>query len=149
MFVLTLTQVLVIHERVMTESGGQGGVRDLGVLQSAIAQPYMTFDNQELYPTLASKAPDLMTISIQIIQPITRGRASNTARLQTAAQLSQTQVPFPAPLLKPREAILKLCSHNPNHTVHTTQHSRGLGSLLRSQTPHIQESQEADEAGLL
>ncbi len=41
MFILTMTRVLVIHERVMAESGGQGGLRDLGALQSAIAQPYM------------------------------------------------------------------------------------------------------------
>lgn len=56
MLFLTLAQVLVIHERVMNQSGGQQGLRDLGALQSAIAQPQMTFGNEDLYPTLEAKA---------------------------------------------------------------------------------------------
>ena len=35
------------------------GIRDLGALESAIAQPYMTFGGNELYPSLAEKAAAL------------------------------------------------------------------------------------------
>ncbi len=38
------------------QSGGLSGLRDLGLLESAIAQPRMTFAGQELYPTLVNKA---------------------------------------------------------------------------------------------
>src|SRR5205823_10345354 len=38
---------------------GLGGVPDLGGLESALAQPQMTFGGQELYPGLAEKAAAL------------------------------------------------------------------------------------------
>jgi death-on-curing protein len=43
----------------MQLSGGLVGIRDLGALESAIAQPYMTFDGIELYPSLIEKAAAL------------------------------------------------------------------------------------------
>ena len=56
---LTLDEVLKLHELVAAESGGATGLRDLGGLQSAIAQPRMTFGGQDLYPTLVEKAAAL------------------------------------------------------------------------------------------
>ena len=38
---------------------GSGGIRDLGALESAIAQPRMTFGGTELYPTIIEKASAL------------------------------------------------------------------------------------------
>ena len=55
---ITVSEVLDTYQHVMQQSGGLVGIRDLGALKSAIAQPYMTFD-QELYPSLASKAAAL------------------------------------------------------------------------------------------
>ena len=56
---LTIAEVLESYQRVMQQSGGLVGIRDLGALESAIAQPYMTFDGNELYPSLAEKAAAL------------------------------------------------------------------------------------------
>ena len=56
---LTIAEVLEIYQRVMQQTGGLVGIRDLGALESAIAQPYMTFDGNELYPSLAEKAAAL------------------------------------------------------------------------------------------
>lgn len=53
---LTLGEVLHLHDRVIAQSGGGEGVRDLGVIESAVAQPRATFDDRDLYPTLAAKA---------------------------------------------------------------------------------------------
>jgi death-on-curing protein len=53
---LTLGEVLHLHERVIAQRGGGEGVRDLGVIESAVAQPRATFDDRDLYPTLATKA---------------------------------------------------------------------------------------------
>ena len=53
---LSLPEVLEIHRRVLGQSGGAGGVRDLGALESALAQPRMTFGGQALYPTIEAKA---------------------------------------------------------------------------------------------
>jgi len=56
---LTLAEVLELHRLAIERSGGSAGVRDQGLLESAIAQPEMTFGGQELYPTLADKAAAL------------------------------------------------------------------------------------------
>lgn len=56
---LSLAEVLILHERVVAQSGGATGVRDIGVLQSALAQPRATFDGADLYPSLPEKAAAL------------------------------------------------------------------------------------------
>jgi death-on-curing protein len=56
---LTLMEVLELHRRVIEQSGGASGIRDLGLLESAIAQPRMTFDGEDLYPGLLEKAAAL------------------------------------------------------------------------------------------
>ncbi len=53
---LSLSEILGIHRRVLTQSGGADGVRDLGAIESALAQPQMTFGGKELYATLEAKA---------------------------------------------------------------------------------------------
>jgi death on curing protein len=57
---LTAPQLLFIHARLLAETGGSGGIRDLGLLQAAIARPQATFDGQELYPTLYARAAALL-----------------------------------------------------------------------------------------
>lgn len=57
---LTPQQVLFIHARLIDSTGGGHGVRDLGLLQSAVARPQATFDGQDLYPDPFSKAAALM-----------------------------------------------------------------------------------------
>ena len=53
---LSVMQVIRIHERVIEVSGGDPAILDLGKLDSAVAQPRMTFGGQALYPTLSEKA---------------------------------------------------------------------------------------------
>jgi death-on-curing protein len=53
---LTPEEVLEIHRRLIEQSGGSEGIRDLGGLESAVAQPQVTFGGTELYPTIAEKA---------------------------------------------------------------------------------------------
>lgn len=56
---LTLSEVLELHAQLLASSGGAAGVRDLGRVQAALAQPMATFDGAELYPTLGEKAAAL------------------------------------------------------------------------------------------
>ncbi len=56
---LTVGEVLEIYSRVMEQSGGSVGILDLGALESAVAQPRMTFNGEELYPTIVEKASAL------------------------------------------------------------------------------------------
>jgi death on curing protein len=53
---LTLAEILELHSRIIEQSGGAAGVRELGGVESAIAQPQMTFAGQDLYPTIESRA---------------------------------------------------------------------------------------------
>jgi len=57
---LTAEQVLFIHARLISETGGAHGVRELGLLLSAVARPQATFDGQDLYPNLFLKAAALL-----------------------------------------------------------------------------------------
>lgn len=56
---LTIDEVLVIYDHVMNKWGGGLGIRDIGALESAVAQPRATFGGTELYPTLIEKAAAL------------------------------------------------------------------------------------------
>ena len=56
---LTVGEVLEIYSSVIKQSGGGMGIRDLGALESAVAQPRMTFNGEELYPTIVEKASAL------------------------------------------------------------------------------------------
>lgn len=57
---LSAKQILFIHARLMEETGGEHGVRDLDMLLSATGKPQASFDQQDLYPDLFSKAAALM-----------------------------------------------------------------------------------------
>ena len=56
---LTLSEVLALHGELLATSGGAAGIRDLGRVQGALAQPMATFDGVDLYPSLFSKAAAL------------------------------------------------------------------------------------------
>lgn len=57
---LTAEQVLFLHDRLVEETGGLHGVRDLGGLESALARPQAAFGGTEFYPDLMTKAAVLM-----------------------------------------------------------------------------------------
>jgi death-on-curing protein len=56
---LTLGEVVELHRSIVETSGGAAGVRDLGALESALAQLRSTCDGVDLYPSSAEKAAAL------------------------------------------------------------------------------------------
>lgn len=62
---LTVREVRELHRQVITRTGGSAGVRDQGALESAVAQPQMTFSEEDLYPTLVEK---VATLGFSLIQ---------------------------------------------------------------------------------
>lgn len=58
-YFLDLEQVLVIHTDQIERYGGSHGLRDLGLLESAIYRPQTTFGGQDLYPSIFNKAAAL------------------------------------------------------------------------------------------
>lgn len=57
---LTVEEVLVLHRRLIQLIGGSSEVRDLGLLESAVARPRASFGGENLYPNLWTKAAALM-----------------------------------------------------------------------------------------
>jgi death-on-curing protein len=57
---LTINEVLLLHARLIQLTGGSRGVRDMGLLESALARPRSTFDGIDLYPDLWAKAAALI-----------------------------------------------------------------------------------------
>jgi death-on-curing protein len=49
-----------LHEILINKYGGVHGVRDYNALESAINRPFMTFDQNELYPSPIDKAAALI-----------------------------------------------------------------------------------------
>ena len=48
-------KVLLLHQLIVQETGGSDGVRDFGLLDSALESAYATFDGIELYPSKEEK----------------------------------------------------------------------------------------------
>lgn len=59
MRILTKRQVLMLHASLIAESGGCDGIRDEGLLDSAINSPLQSFAGEDLYPTVLEKAARL------------------------------------------------------------------------------------------
>ena len=57
---LTTVQILFLHSRLIAETGGSAGVRDVALLESAAARPQATYGGEELYPDIFAKAAALM-----------------------------------------------------------------------------------------
>ena len=57
---LTPAEVLLLHALLIQRTGGTSGVRDMGLLESALARPQAAFGQDDLYPDLWSKAAALM-----------------------------------------------------------------------------------------
>ncbi|MGI6732392.1 MAG: type II toxin-antitoxin system death-on-curing family toxin [Anaerovoracaceae bacterium] len=56
---LSKEQIIFLHGELIASSGGACGIRDEGLLDSAVQAPFQSFDNQDLYPSLQQKAARL------------------------------------------------------------------------------------------
>ena len=56
---LSKSQILLIHDQLITETGGSSGLLDEGLLDSALNAPFQTFGEEDVYPSLQQKAARL------------------------------------------------------------------------------------------
>jgi death-on-curing protein len=59
MIILTADEIITLHSKLIAATGGSGGLRDKGLLESAVLNCYQTFDGDELYPGVIEKAARL------------------------------------------------------------------------------------------
>ena len=48
-------ELLLIHEKVITETGGNKGVLNFGNLKATVSRPFAAFGDQEVFPSLTAK----------------------------------------------------------------------------------------------
>ena len=56
---LTVEQVKAMHTRLVMKTGGSDGVRDMGLLESAVNAPFQSLGGYDVYPTIFEKAARL------------------------------------------------------------------------------------------
>jgi len=52
---LTIKELIIFHESIISNSGGSSGIRDLGLIKSALERPYSSFDGKDLYDSTEKK----------------------------------------------------------------------------------------------
>lgn len=105
---LSVGELIELHRQLLEQSGGAPGIRDLGALESAAAQPEMTFGGQELYPTLVEKAAAL-GFSLVMNHPFIDGnKRIGHAALETLLVLNDSMLSCSTE--EQEQTILKLAS---------------------------------------
>lgn len=56
---LSKEQIMCLHSMAIKKTGGLDGIRDEGLLESALSSPFQSFDGEELYPSVQFKAARL------------------------------------------------------------------------------------------
>jgi death-on-curing protein len=56
---LSVKDILLLHTMLIDETGGSHGIRDIGLLESAVGRPEASFSGEDLYPTLFDKTAAL------------------------------------------------------------------------------------------
>lgn len=89
---LTLGEVLELHRLIIQQTGGAVGVRNLPALESAIAQPRMTFKGEDLYPTREDKAAALCFFIVQNHPFIDGNKRCGHAAMETFLVLNGKEI---------------------------------------------------------
>lgn len=56
---LTKEQIVLLHRELIKETGGTDGIRDDGLLESALSVPFQSFDGVDSFPSIQQKAARL------------------------------------------------------------------------------------------
>ncbi|MCS5705956.1 hypothetical protein NZK27_07095 [Synechococcus sp. FGCU-3] len=93
---LSLAEVLELHRRLIQQSGGACGLRDLRLLESALGQPLQTFGGQHLYPEFLDKVSCLgLLADVEALESVVLAVASGALdRAGLACWLAVHQCPL-------------------------------------------------------
>jgi death-on-curing protein len=89
---LTLAEVVELHELVLEAAGGAAGLRDLGGLESALAQPKASFEGQDLHQTLVEKAAALCFSLVQNHPFVDGNKRTAHAAMETFLVLNGNEI---------------------------------------------------------
>ncbi len=55
MEMVTISDILLFHKRIIKETGGSDGIRDIGLIDSSLNRAFQTFNRTELHPDIIEK----------------------------------------------------------------------------------------------
>lgn len=79
---ISLESILVFHQKLIERTGGSNGVRDVGLIQSALSRGNATFDGIDLYPGIIDK---IVAITVSLIK--NHGFVDGNKRIGVATML--------------------------------------------------------------
>ena len=59
MIVLSQKQIIMLHSQLIKATGGTDGIRDYGLLESALIAPFHSFAETDMFPSIQQKAARL------------------------------------------------------------------------------------------
>ena len=87
MIKLTKEQILILHSELIKTTGGSDGIRDIGLLESALETPFQSYGGEELYPSIQAKASRLCYGLVKNppdqLSVLTNSETETTGRKQT------------------------------------------------------------------
>jgi death-on-curing protein len=92
---LSLGEVVDLHRSLLQATGGAPGIRDVGALESAVAQPKATFDGGDLYATLIEKAAALAFSLVQNHPFVDGNKRVGHAAMETFLVLNGSEIDAP------------------------------------------------------
>ena len=129
---LTLGEVVALHRAILAATGGADGIRDLGALESALAQPKATFDGTDLYPSLVEKASAL-AFGLAMNHPFVDGN-KRIAHAAMAVFLDLNGVAIEATLDEQEQLMLNLAAGRVSRAELTTW----LEGHVSTTSPHLE-----------
>ena len=89
---LTLAELIDLHGCIVDQSGGAPGLRDMGRLESAIAQSRMSSAGRDLYPTLNEKSAVLCFTLIRNLPFVDGNERSGHAAMEVFLVLTGHEI---------------------------------------------------------
>ena len=105
---ITPEEVIKLHELSIQFFGGSSGIRDLDLLESAVARPFQTFESEELYTSVYEKSAALLE-SIIKNHPFVDGN-KRTGFLAAFVFLRKNNISITAPEDEAYEFVVDLAS---------------------------------------
>lgn len=105
---LSTTQIIDLHKKIIAQTGGSEGIRNYGALDSAVAQPQMTFGGEDLYPSIVENASALGYSLIQNHPFVDGNKRIGHAAMEVFFVMNQYEII--ADISEQEDLILKVAS---------------------------------------
>lgn len=113
MILLTVDEIIYLHSKLITKTGGSDGLRDRGLLESAVYSALGGFGDEEAYPTIEEKAARLMFSLINNHAFVDGNKRIGVVVMLTTLRLNSVEIKFTQPELI--ELGLKTASGNADY----------------------------------